>query len=225
MAVYFKPSSAVGLYFMRKIAIALSLPLESSLLQFVLTFPFNVILGMAVVLMVGIVRIFTRKTTRINDSIVDMEIQPAQEAEEEVSILTRGANIKGPKQMVEKEMPLSFKGSTEGVIELYNWFYCFSQRRLGGFGDNMTPREFMRVVSDKIPSQGDLPLEYLVTSFEIAKYSKIKPTKEMLSKCLNSVEVLKGLIEGGDSRMSDDDKEVDVSVSELVPNNVEVHEA
>jgi hypothetical protein len=83
----------------------------------------------------------------------------------------------------------------------------------------------MRVVSDMIPSQGDLPLEYLVMSFEIAKYSKIKPTKEMLSKCLNSVEVLKGLIEGGDSRMSDDDKEADVSVSELVTYNVEVHEA
>jgi hypothetical protein len=177
---------------------------------------------MTVVLIVGIVRIFTRKTTRINDSIVDVERQPA---EEEESILTRGAKLNGPKQMVEKEMPRSFKGSEEGVIELYNWFYCFSQGRLGGFGVNMTPREFMRFVSGRIPSQGDLPLEYLVTSFEIAKYSKIKPTREMLSKCLNSVEVLKGLIEGGDSRMSDGDKEVDVFFSELVPHNVEVHEA
>jgi hypothetical protein len=222
MAVYFKLSSGVGLYFTRKLAVALSLPIESSLLQLVLTFPFNVILAMTVVLIVGIVRIFTRKTTRINDSIVDVERQPA---EEEESILTRGAKLNGPKQMVEKEMPRSFKGSEEGVIELYNWFYCFSQGRLGGFGVNMTSREFMRFVSGRIPSQGDLPLEYLVTSFEIAKYSKIKPTREMLSKCLNSVEVLKGLIEGGDSRMSDGDKEVDVFFSELVPHNVEVHEA
>ncbi len=182
MATYFKPLSAVGSYFMRKLTVAISLPLESSLLYLVLTFPFNIILAMTVVFILVIVRIFTRKTTRINDSIVDMEIQPAQEAEEEVSILTRGANMKGPKQMVEKEMPRSFKGSTEGVIELYNWFYRFSQWRLGGFGDNMTPREFMKFVSGRIPSQGDLPLEYLVTSFEIAKYSKIKPTREMLSK-------------------------------------------
>ena len=225
MAVFSTPSSAVGLYFVRKLKVALSLPLESSLLQFVLTFPFNVLLGMTVVLIVGTVRIFTRKPARIIDSMVDVERQPELEAEEEVSKLARRANLKSPMQMVEEEMPRSFKGSKEGVIELYNWFYCFSQGRLGGFGDNMTPREFMRFVSGRIPSQGDLPLEYLVTSFEIAKYSKIKPTREMLSKCLNSVEVLKGLIEGRDSRMSDGDKEVDVFFSELVPHNVEVHEA
>jgi hypothetical protein len=64
-----------------------------------------------------------------------------------------------------------------------------------------------------------------VTSFEIAKYSKIKPTREMLSKCLDSVEVLKGLIESGDSRISDDDTEVDVFFSELGSYKVELHEA
>lgn len=225
MATYFKPLSAVGSYFMRKLTVAISLPLKSSLLYLVLTFPFNIILVMTVVFIVVIVRIFTRKTTRINDSIVDMERQSSQENDGEESILTRGAKLKSPKQMAEKEMPRSFKGSMEGVIELYNWFYRFSQWRLGGFGDNMTPREFMKFVSGRIPSQGDLPLEYLVTSFEIAKYSKIKPTREMLSKCLDSVEVLKGLIESGDSRISDDDTEVDVFFSELGSYNVELHEA
>ena len=223
MAVYSKPSSAVGLYFTRKIAEASSLPLESSLLQLVLTFPFNIILAMTVVLIVGIVRIFTRKTKRKNDSMVNGERQPTQEAEE-VSILAHGANLKGPQQIMENKMPRNFKDSKKGVIELYNWFYRFSQRRLGGITDNLTPRELMSVVSGRIPSQGALPLEYLVTGFEIAMYSESKPTKEMQSKCFESIVVLKGLIEGGDSRMSDDDKEVDELSSELVTHNVQFHE-
>ena len=83
----------------------------------------------------------------------------------------------------------------------------------------------MSVVSGRIPSQGAIPLEYLVTSFEIAKYSKIKPTKEMQSKCLDSVEVLKELIEGGDTRMTDDVKELNGLSLELITHNVRVHEA
>jgi hypothetical protein len=218
-------SSAVGLYYARKLAVALSLPLESSLVELVLTFPFNVLLAMTVVLMVGIVRIFTRKPKRIDHSMVDVERQPMQETGGEVSKIARETTMKGPVQMVEGEMPRSFKDSKEGVVELYSWFYRFAQGRLGGICDNMTPRELMSVVSDRIPSQGALPLEYLVTSFEIANYSKIKPTKEMQSKCLKSVEVLKALIEGGDSRMSDDAKELNEFSSELVKHNVLVHEA
>lgn len=179
---------------------------------------------MAVVLIVGIIRIFTRKPTRINHSMVEVERQPAQEVEEEVSKLARGVNLKSPQQMVEEEMPRSFKGSRKGVVELYNWFYRFVQRRLGGISDNMTPRELMSVVSGRIPSQEALPLEYMVTSFEIANYSKIKPTREMQSKCLNSVEVLKDLIEGVDSRMSEGAKEFDGLSSELVTHKVQVHE-
>ncbi|MHC4690382.1 MAG: hypothetical protein ACYS5F_12210 [Planctomycetota bacterium] len=222
MAVYSKPSSAVGLYFARKIAVALSLPLESGLLELVLTFPFNVLLVMTVVLIVWIVRIFTGKPPHINHSMVDVESQPAQEAEKEMSILARGTILKGP--MLVEEMPRNFKGSKEGVVKLYIWFYRFAQGRLGGIADNMTPREFMSVVSGRIPSQGVIPLEYLVTSFEIAKYSKIKPTKEMQSKCLDSVEVLKDLIECGDTRMSDDVNELNEPSLELITHNVQVHE-
>ena len=224
MAVYSKPSSAVGLYVARKIAVALSLPLESSLLQLVMTFPFNVLLAMTVVLIVGTVRMFTRKPKHINKSMVDVESHPMQEAEEEGTIRAPGANLKSPIQMVE-EMPRSFKGSKEGVVELYNWFYRFAQVKLGGIGDNMTPREFMSVVSGRIPSQGAISLEYLVTSFEIASYSKIKTTREMQSKCLNSVKVLKDLIEGGDSRKSDDENEVDELSMELVTHKIRVNEA
>ncbi len=224
MAVYSKPSSAVGLYFARKLEVALSLPLETSILQLVMTFPFNVLLAMTVVLIVGTIRIFSKKPARINHSMVDMERQPAQGAREKVSKITRGVNL-SPMQMVEEDMPRSFKGSKEGVIELYNWFYSFAQGRLGGIGDNITARELMRVVSGRIPSQGALPLEYLVTSFEIANYSKIKPTREMQSKCFESVEVLKDLIEGGDSRMSDDGNELDELSLERVTRDVHMHEA
>jgi hypothetical protein len=83
----------------------------------------------------------------------------------------------------------------------------------------------MSVVSDRIPSHGALPLEYLVTSFEIAMYSKNEPTKEMQSRCFESILVLKDLIEGGNNRMSDDDTEVDELSSELGTHNVQVHEA
>jgi len=213
MAEFFTPSSAVGLYFVRKFAIAASLPIESSLLQLVLTFPFNVLLVMTMVLIVWIVRIFTKKPTHNSHSMADIERQPTQEAEEQVSILARGATLKAPTQRVEEERPRSFKGSYEGIVELYTWFYRFAQGRLGGIGDNMTPRELMRAVSSRIPSQGGLPLEYLVSSFEIAIYSKKELTKEMQAKCLNSVEVLKDLIEGGNSGVSDD-------VSQLPPNEL-----
>ena len=208
MALYSKPSSAVGLYFARILTVALSLPLESSLCEIVLTFPFNVLLAMTVVLIVGTVRIFTRKPTTINHSMVGVKIQSAQDAGEGVSKLVRGANLSSM-QMVEEEMPRSFKGSREGVLTLYTWFYRFAQGRLGGIGDNLTPREFMGIISGRIPSQGTLPLEYLVTSFEISNYSKIQTTKEMESKCLDSVEVLKDLIEGRDSSVNGDVKELD----------------
>ncbi len=223
MAVYSKPSSDVGLYLARKIAVASSMPLESGFLELVLTFPFNVLLAMTVVLIVGIVRIFTRKPPQINHSMVDVESQPAQKAQKDMSILGRGPILRGP--MPVEEIPRSFKGSKEGVVKLYIWFYRFAQGSLGGIADNMTSREFMSVVSGRIPSQGAIPLEYLVTSFEIAKYSKIKPTKEMQSKCLDSVEVLKELIEGGDTRMTDDVKELNGLSLELITHNVRVHEA
>jgi hypothetical protein len=203
--------------------IALSLPIESSLLELVLKFPFNVLLVMTVVLIVGIFRIFMRKPARTNPTIIDVERQPAQGAEEVVPKIARGTTLKGPMQIVE-EMPRSFKSGKEGVVELYTWFYRFAQGRFGGIGDNMTPREFMRVVSGRIPSQGGLPLEYLVICFEIVIYSKKELTKEIQLKCLKSVEVLKELIEGGDLRKSDDDKELDEPSSEFVTHNVQVPE-
>jgi hypothetical protein len=41
-------------------------------------------------------------------------------------------------------------------------------------------------------------------SFEIAQYSNINPKKEILFKCSKGVEMLKDLIESGDSHVSDD---------------------
>ncbi len=223
MAVNTKPSSIVGSYLAKKIVIALGLPLESSLLQLVTTFPFNVILALTVVLIVGIIRIFTKKPRRLNRSLVDAENQPAHETAE-ISKLVRGTNLESPMPM-EEEMPRSFNGDKDGIVKLYDWFYRYARWKLGGISDNMTPREFMSVVSGKVPSQGALPLEYLVTSFEIVTYSKITPTREMQSKCLNSVEVLKDLVEGGDSRLSDDVNDADELSLVLVTHDEQMHEA
>ena len=63
-----------------------------------------------------------------------------------------------------------------------------------------------------------------MTSIENADYSKIKSTSEMQSKCLDSVEVLKDLIEDGDLRMIDDIEKVDEFSAELVTHNIQVYE-
>ena len=162
------------------IAVALRPPSKSELLQAVSTFPFNVILAMAAVLVIGTVFAFTRKPVRPNIPRADDVIQPMQEAEEEI--------------------PRGFEDYRDGIGKLYNWFYGFTQRKFEGIADNMTPREFMRTVLSRIPSDEALTLEYLVTIFEITNYSDSKLTKEMYDRSLRAVELLKDLIESGSSK-------------------------
>jgi hypothetical protein len=220
MATYSKLSYSVNLYFARKSIVALDLPLESNLFQLIMTFPFNVILVVAAVFVVGTVLAFTRKPTRSNTPNVDLESQPMQKADGVKPKLKREVNLEGhPAQVVEEEIPRSFEGNKDGIVKLYNWFYRFAQWRLGGIADNITPREFVNVVSGRIPSEGASALKYFVTCFEIANYSKINLAEEMLSKCLKAVEVLKDLIEGGSSRVSDDVIELDDASSVLSSHN------
>jgi hypothetical protein len=115
--------------------------------------------------------------------------------------------------MVEEEMPRSFESNKDGIVKLYNWFYRFAQWRLGGIANNITPRELVNVVSGRIPSEGASALKYIVTCFEIANYSKINLTEEMLGKCLKAVEMLKELVESGCSLVSDDVIELDENSS------------
>ena len=162
------------------IAVALRPPSKSELLQAVSTFPFNVILAMAAVLVIGTVYAFTRKPARSYTPRTNALNRPTQEAEEEI--------------------PRRFEDYKDGISKLYNWFYGFTQRKFEGITDNMTPREFMRAVLSRIPSDEALTLEYLVTVFEIANYSGSKLTKEMYDRSLRAVELLKDLIESGGSR-------------------------
>ena len=224
MATYSKLSYSVKLYFARKSVVALDPPLESNLFQLVSTFPFNVILAMAAVLVVGTVLAFTRKPARSNTPKVDVEIQPTQKADGAMPKFTREVNLEGHPvqvvQMVEEEMPRNFESNKDEIVNLYNWFYRFAQWRLGGVADNITPREFVNVVSGRIPSEGASALKYFVTCFEIANYSRINLTEEMLFKCLKAVEVLKDLIDGGSSRVSDDVIELDETSSVLSSHNL-----
>ena len=202
---------------------ALDPPLESNLFQLLMTFPFNVILALAAVLVVGTVLAFTRNPTRSKTPKVDMESQSMQKANGAIPKITREVNIDGHPvhgvQAVEEDMPRSFEGNKDGIVKLYNWFYRFAQWRLGGIADNITPREFVNVVSGKIPSEGASALIYFVTYFEIANYSKINLTEEILFKCLKAVEVLKDLIEGGSSCVSDDVLELDEPSSVISSHN------
>jgi len=220
MATYSKLSYSVSLYFAR-ISVALDPPLESNLFQLFMTFPYNVILVVAAVLVVGTVLAFTRKPTRSNTLDVDVESQPMQKADGAIPKFTREVYLEGhPVQVVEEEMPRSFEGNKDGIVKLYNWFYRFAQWRLGGIADNNTPGEFVNVVSGRISSEGASALKYFVTCFEIANYSKINLTEDMLFKCLKAVEVLKDLIEGGGSRVSDDVIEIDETSSEFSSHNL-----
>ena len=210
MVAYSLHSAMVSLHFAWESAVAISLPLDSSLFQLALTFPFNVILAMAAMLVVGIILALTRKPARSNKEKGEVKNKPTREAKGETPKFTGGDNSEGnPVRVVEEEIPRSFEGPKDGVVKLYNWFYSFAQWRLEGIAENLTPREFLSVVSGRIPSEGSLALEYLVTSFEIANYSKTDLTEEILSKCLKGVEVLKDLIEGGGSRVADDAIELD----------------
>ena len=110
------------------------------------------------------------RTSRARTPKVDVESQHTQKADGAMPKFTREVNLEGPTmqsvQMVEEEIPRSFEGNKDGIVILYNWFYRFAQWRLGGIADNITPREFVNVVSGRIPSEGASALKYFVTCFE-----------------------------------------------------------
>ena len=206
MSVYAKHALAGGSYSLLEVEETLRIPLAPELLQLITTFPFNVILAVTAVLVIGTILAFTRKPTRSKKANVDVNGQPMQKVDEKMHHSVQEANIVGrPAQEVEEEMPQRFEGNKDGVVKLYNWFYRFAQRRLNGITDNMTPRELESVVLGMIPSDGVSALEYLVTSFEIANYSHFKITKEMVDKSLRAIEVLRNLIENGSSYVHDHD--------------------
>ena len=149
---------------------------QSSLLETIMTFPFNVILAMALVFVIAAVASFSRRPNNpVKEEIADLESQPPQEFDEEI--------------------PRHFEGYRDGVIRLYDWFYEFAHSRIGAINDNMTPRDFQRAITRSIPSDGAPALESLVTNYEIAVYSNSDPTKEMLENTLRSVELLRRLIQ------------------------------
>ena len=206
MSVYAKHALAGGSYSLLEVEETLRIPIAPELLQLITTFPFNVILAVTAVLVIGTILAFTRKPTRSKKANVDVNGQPMQKVDEKMHHSVQEANIVGrPAQEVEEEMPQRFEGNKDGVVKLYNWFYRFAQKRLNGITDNMTPRELESVVLGMIPSDGVSALEYLVTSFEIANYSHFKITKEMVDKSLRAIEVLRNLIENGSSYVHDHD--------------------
>lgn len=193
-------------------AVNAQLPLE--LLQLVTTFPFNVILVIVIVLIVGIIFTLTRKPAYSAHPSKSVNAQ-------KVSQNIHGSDILDQAAEIEEEIPENFKNYLDGVIELYNWFYRFVQKRFVGIADNMTPREFKDAVLLRSPSTVASALDDLVTIFEIANYSNFKLTKEMLDKSLEAVKLMKALIENRSSRLSDHELMHDESSSTL--SNYEIH--
>ncbi|MFX0132142.1 MAG: hypothetical protein ACFFDN_00720 [Candidatus Hodarchaeota archaeon] len=149
---------------------------QSNLLETIMTFPFNIIVAMALVFVIAAVASFSRGPKNpVKEEIADVEIQPPEEFDE--------------------EMPRRFEDYRDGVIRLYDWFYRFAHSRIGAINDNMTPRDFQQAIMRSIPSDGAPALERLVTNYEIAVYSDSNSTKEMLESTLRSVELLRRLIQ------------------------------
>jgi hypothetical protein len=164
------------LYFNSLYNTTVALNQPSSLLEIIMTFPFNLILLTAALVVIGAVLSLSQKQTVPEaKEISDLESPPPQEFDEEI--------------------PRRFNDHRDGVIKLYDWFYRFAQIRLGAIKDNMTPREFQRVIKNNVPSDGASALEILVTNYEIAVYSAQGPTKEIFDNSLRSVGLLKKLIQ------------------------------
>ena len=197
-----------------RIAQAVNTRLPPELLQVVSTFPFNVILVLAVALIVGTVFSFTRRPAHSSKPSTGVDV-------EEMSQSIQGSDALGQAAEVEEEIPQLFEGYVDGIVKLYSWFYRFAQRRFVGIADNMTPREFQDAVLLKSSSTVASALDYLVTVFEIANYSDFKLTKEMVDKSLEAVRLMKEMIEDGSSRLSDHELTHDESTSTL--RNYEIH--
>jgi hypothetical protein len=153
------------------VAVSMRLPPQTSLLQVLTTFPYNIILMAAgAMVLVGAVVVLSRKGRR------PIQLTRKEEAESELEEIDEG--------------PLVYENYKEGIVKLFNRFYRKNQRMYSEVTGSMTPREFQDALLRRIPPNGAQALDYLVTAFEIADYSISRPTKEMFDKCVKAVEIL-----------------------------------
>ncbi len=81
------------------------------------------------------------------------------------------------------ELPSQFDDYKEAIVSIFNHYFRACSRKYGDIDESMTPREFQRAMTLRIPPAAAPSLEYLVSSFEIADYSTFQPTEEMYRKC------------------------------------------
>ncbi|MCW3992085.1 MAG: transglutaminase domain-containing protein, partial [Candidatus Bathyarchaeota archaeon] len=146
------------------IALAVPPPSTQSLLDMLITFPYNLILA-ATSAATGAVVVLVRRRGR-------QPIPPGFKEEEA-----------GPAEVMEDEGYLAFTNYKEGVVKLFNHFYASAQRRYGEIQDSLTPREFQQILLREVPEKGMRALEDLVSAFEIANYSEMYSTKEDYDRC------------------------------------------
>jgi hypothetical protein len=152
------------------VAVTLPPTPKPNILQLITQFPFNVILFMGVAIVLLSALFISKKK----------EMQLAQQP----SI---------PQEPLE-DLPRTFQDPKRGVVRLFNWLFKKAQRTQEGVEESLTPREFQYLLKYKIPESGAPALEYLVTAFEIADYSRSVISKEVLNKCLAAVELLDGMM-------------------------------
>jgi hypothetical protein len=153
------------------VAVSLRLPPQPSLLQVLTTFPYNIIIMVAVAtVLVGAVVVMSRRGGS------PIPLTQREEPESEPEEIDEG--------------PLVYESYKEGIVKIFNRFYRKNQRMYSQVTESMTPREFQDILLKKIPPTSTPALDYLVTAFEIADYSTSRPTKEMFDKCVRAIDIL-----------------------------------
>jgi len=150
--------------------VSVTIPPEVSLFALITSFPYNILLITGIISVIGIGLVMSRR-------------------EEEVEILVPSERYKD-KPLIDDDKPLTFDTYEEGIVKIFNRFYNTSQRVYPEIADSLTPREFERVILNKIPPVSDFALDDLVTCFEIAEYGNMKLGEEDFNRCKATVELL-----------------------------------
>lgn len=141
-------------------------PRRGSPFKILLSFPNNIIIATAGVLIIAAIIMGRRRKEEVSE-----KMERAEEAE--------------PLE----DLPLTYDTYREGVVKLYNRLYLRAKRRYG-MGDNLTPRELQAFLLKEFPDGAAYPLEVLVSTFERANYGGVEPTLGEFERCKEAFDIL-----------------------------------
>jgi len=163
------------------ISVLLPPPNPTDILSILLGFPQNIIVALSGAIGVGLYA--SRRNRRMKEEDL---------MEPRVS-LPPGSEKIG----YEDGVPLEYDSYEEGVVKLFNRFYVTMQRTYPDIDEAMTPREFERTLTERLPENSHQALGDLVTCYEIAMYSNIPVASEDFKRTKATVELIIELMRNG----------------------------